>query len=435
MYTEFFGFKDEPFRLTPDPEYFYCSPSHEEAIRVIEYGISSRKGFMMLTGEVGTGKTTLCRVLLNQIVDVETALILNPLLSPSEILRSIVRDFDIPFEEQAGDGALYNLLVEYFTVLYRKGKNALIIVDESQNLMFESLEMIRQISNIEMENAKLVQVLLVGQPELVQKLSGHQYRQLRQRIALKAVLSHFDPNETENYVNYRLQQALRYNKFLFDKDALKLLHKESAGIPRQINQLADLSLLIASSRSRKKVAVSDVVMASTEYYHEELPEEQTKGKAFPYFIGFILLLVLVYGIISSGVLSSFQSKTQPEKVVETQEKLVAKAVKVVLEEEPKALVVAEKESSDGPPVDQQQENVVVTEVKELPQEECVYLKANLNFRKEPLLIDNVIEVLSVHSEHKIVKRKTEWLQIDVKGKEGWITSDQKYVKLIRCGER
>jgi general secretion pathway protein A len=435
MYTEFFGFKDEPFRLTPDPEYFYCSPSHEEAIRVIEYGISGRKGFMMLTGEVGTGKTTLCRVLLNQIVDVETALILNPLLSPSEILRSIVRDFDISFDEQAGDGALYNLLVEYFTALYRKGKNALIIVDESQNLMFESLEMIRQISNIEMENAKLVQVLLVGQPELVQKLSGHQYRQLRQRIALKAVLGHFDPSETENYVNYRLQQALRYNKFLFDKDALKLLHKESAGIPRQINQLADLSLLIASSRSRKKVTVSDVVMASTEYYQEELPEKETKGKALPYAIGFILLLVLVYGIMSSGVLSLLQSESVAETIVETPEKPVVKTVEVMPEEKPKTPEVTEKESVDEPPVAQQQENVAMTVAKELPPEECVYLKANLNFRKEPLLINNVIEVLSVHSEHKIVKRKTEWLQIDVNGKEGWITSDQRYVKLIRCGEK
>ncbi len=293
MYKEIFGFTEEPFRLTPDPEFFFSSSVHDDAITTLEYAITKRRGLIVLTGEVGTGKTTLIRVLLDKLVDTESALILNPFLSPDEILKAIARDFGIDVDRVSDRGELFDILRNHVINLYRDGKNALIVIDEAQHLSFESLEMIRQISNIEMEDAKLVQVLLSGQAELIKKLNKPEYRQIRQRIAYWIYLKPLNFEDTRNYINYRVHQALKYKRYVFKDAAIKKIYRATRGNPREINQVADLSLMVAASNGRKYVTASDVRKAASEYYRFS----SKKRKGFYYFALFVILLVIVIAYV------------------------------------------------------------------------------------------------------------------------------------------
>ncbi len=292
MYKQFFGFIDEPFRLTPDPEFFYSSEIHDDAISTLEYAINKRKGLVVLTGEVGTGKTTLVRVLVNKLLNTEVSLILNPFLSEEEILKAIARDFNIDVENIKNKGDIFNLLIDYMIKLYKNSKNALIIVDEAQHLSFESLEMIRQISNIEMEDAKLVQLLLVGQSELIDKLNDEKYRQIKQRIAYWIDLKPLSYTETKNYVNFRVQQVLKYKKYIFKDSALRYLYRLTKGNPREINQIADLSLIIAASDNKKKVGRAEMQKAAKEYYRIA-----KKDSNLVYYLIFLFILIILIAII------------------------------------------------------------------------------------------------------------------------------------------
>ncbi len=287
MYKKFFGFIDEPFRLTPDPEFFYSSQEHDDAISTLEYAIDKRKGLLILTGEVGTGKTTIVRVLLNKLLNTEVSMILNPFLSEDEILRSIAKDFGINIENAKDKGDIFNSLIEYMVNLYKNGKNALIIIDEAQHLGFETMEMIRQISNIEMEDAKLVQVMLVGQSELIDKLNKKEYRQIKQRIAYWVNLEPLNLSETKNYINFRVQQALKYKKCIFKDSAIRHIYRVTKGNPREINQIADLSLIIAASEKKKKIGLSETKKASKEYYKFNKRRSKTL-----YYLIFLLILII-----------------------------------------------------------------------------------------------------------------------------------------------
>ncbi len=289
MYEDFFGFTEEPFKLTPDPEFFYSSEIHDDAINTLEYAISKRRGIIVLTGEVGTGKTTLIRVLLDKLVNTEVSLILNPFLSADEILKSIASDFGIQTDQVNDRGELFNLLLQFAVEQYKNGKNSLIIVDEAQHLSFESMEMIRQISNIEMENAKLVQVLLVGQAELIDKLNQPEYRQIRQRIAYWVYLKPLSFEDTRNYINHRVYQALRYRRYIFKDKAIKKIYRATKGNPREINQVGDLALMVAASRGHKYVLPSDVGAAVKEYYKFT----KKHPKKLYYFLLFAILIAII----------------------------------------------------------------------------------------------------------------------------------------------
>jgi general secretion pathway protein A len=301
MYKEYFGFKTEPFNITPDPDLFYCSDQIDEIIKALEYILDKRRGFIVLTGDVGTGKTILSRTLLNKLANFNTTLILNPFLNEEEMLYYICKDFGItkdksksykhsaiPFfkklfsknktekeddEEETNElsinkGELFYLLAKFFVKSYKQGKNNLIIVDEAQNLSFEAFEMIRQISNIELDDTKLVQILFVGQPELIDKLNKREYRQLKQRITTVLEMKPLNLTDTINYINFRVQETLHYKKFLFTNSALKLIYKYSKGVPREINQIAELSLTAAFSNNHKMVTKRDVKTAAKEYYRK-----------------------------------------------------------------------------------------------------------------------------------------------------------------------
>ncbi|MBI2067760.1 MAG: AAA family ATPase [Deltaproteobacteria bacterium] len=265
MYLDFFSFSERPFDVTPDTRFLYPSPQHEAAIETLRYGIRERRGFMVLTGEVGTGKTTSIRQLLNSMEEkVETALIINPLISTLELLQSITRDFGLDTGSAVSIQEQIGLLNHFLLETDRKGKIAAVIIDEAQNLSLEALEMVRLLSNLETETHKLLQIILVGQPELDSKLNQEALRQLRQRIQIRYFLGPLSRSETQAYILHRIRKASPKCCLVFNPEALERIHNYTSGIPRLINTLCELTLLAAYTRETHMITKKIVEIA----FHE-----------------------------------------------------------------------------------------------------------------------------------------------------------------------
>lgn len=264
MYEAFFGFDEKPFALTPNTKYLYLSDQHEGAIRMLLYGIESSYGFMILTGEVGSGKTTTIRSLLNLLADsVETSLILNPLINTLDLLKAINRDFGNEWENDSHQQQI-EVLNSYLLDIKNKGKKAVVIIDEAQNLSHEALEMTRMLSNLETESDKLINIIMVGQPELEEKLANPELRQLAQRIQLHAKLLPLNLIQTSSYIQHRLSTSGKQIGVRFEKDAVAKIYKKSRGIPRLINNLCELSLLTAFCNNTHIIDAKVIKMAFKE---------------------------------------------------------------------------------------------------------------------------------------------------------------------------
>jgi general secretion pathway protein A len=269
MYCPFFGLQEKPFSITPDPRFLFLSPSHQEALGHLLYGIEERKGFITITGEVGTGKTLICRALLERLGrHVRTALVFNSFMLEIELLRSINEDFGI---RQSGGTRkeLIDQLNQYLLGEFSAGRNAVLIIDEAQNLATPVLEQIRMLSNLETERGKLLQIVLVGQPELRQQLARPELRQLNQRIALRYHIQPFDRQETEDYINHRLVVAGSHGGVKFSRRALSVIYRHSAGIPRKINLLCDRAMLSAYVRGSNRIEHRHVRQAWNELEGQE----------------------------------------------------------------------------------------------------------------------------------------------------------------------
>lgn len=246
MYTNFFGLREKPFSLTPDPKYLFLSSVHKRGLAYLEYGLKEKRDVIVVTGEVGSGKTTLIRVILNSLdPNIRVAWILNPLLSPNELLKMILHDLGI--ETSGLDKAdMLHRFNDFLVEETLAGNRVLLIIDEAQNLSSEALEEIRLLSNLETSKEKLLQILLVGQPELRETLKSYELRQLNQRIGLFFHLTSLSEEETGAYVHHRLQVAgLSDGQRVFSDGALKRIAIISGGIPRVINLVCDASLLAA----------------------------------------------------------------------------------------------------------------------------------------------------------------------------------------------
>ncbi|MCX5696087.1 MAG: AAA family ATPase [Candidatus Omnitrophica bacterium] len=253
MYCNFYGLKERPFNVTSDPDFFFLSAKHKEALAHLHYGVSQRKGIIVLTGEIGTGKTTICRFFINQLEkNVRTALILNPHFSEIQLLEAIVRDFGI----RANNKNRLGLVRELNTFLLNEsgcGNNVVLIIDEAQNLKPAVLEQVRLLSNLETEKEKLLQVILVGQPELNTRLNLYELRQLRQRIMVRYHILPLERFEIRDYIQHRLNVAGLTSGIEFSDDAIMAIADFSSGTPRLINMICDRALLAGFSAETKKI--------------------------------------------------------------------------------------------------------------------------------------------------------------------------------------
>jgi general secretion pathway protein A len=243
MYEQFYGFREPPFNLTPDPRFLFFSDRHREAFNHILFGLQERKGFIQLTGEIGAGKTTVCRAILKQLGDTyRTALILNPSLTSAQLLRTILTELGL--DGRRGDRAsALETLNEFLLAQAGAGNDVVLLIDEAQDLDDELLEQVRLLSNLETERRKLLQIVLVGQPELRDKLNGQNLRQLRQRITVRYHLSPLSRAETERYIDHRLRVAGGVGRPIFTPWAIRTIHRYSRGVPRLINAVCDKALL------------------------------------------------------------------------------------------------------------------------------------------------------------------------------------------------
>lgn len=254
MYNNFFGFKERPFQLVPNPGYLFLSKSHEEANAHLNYAISHGDGFVEITGEVGTGKTTLCRAFLGDLDDrAEVAYIFNPKLDAIELLKTINGEFAI---DSSADNAkqLIDTLNTFLMKKKAEGKNPILLIDEAQNLSKEVLEQLRLLSNLETDTSKLLQIILVGQPELHTLLDSYELRQLRQRITLSWILTPLTAAETREYIRHRVNIAAKKTEDKFSETAYRLIYNYSRGIPRLINIACDRALLTAFGYNKRKVS-------------------------------------------------------------------------------------------------------------------------------------------------------------------------------------
>ncbi len=265
MYQSFYGFREMPFNITPDPRFLFLSPTHQEALQHLKYGVAERKGFIVLVGEVGCGKTTLCRRFLNELdpTRYDTALILNPRVTETQMLKAILTELG---ETKIARNQV-DLVAQINHVLLERiarGRDIVLIIDEAQNLKFEVLEQIRLLSNLETDKQKLLQIVLMGQPELKAVLAREELRQLRQRILVHYELHPLSAVDVSHYIQHRLTLAGGTGRPRFTKWALRAIHGKSKGIPRIVNNLCDKSLLAAFIRDSDEVNYWDVRRAIRE---------------------------------------------------------------------------------------------------------------------------------------------------------------------------
>jgi general secretion pathway protein A len=243
MYNEFYGFTEAPFNITPDPRFLFFSDKHREAYNHILFGIRERKGFIQITGEVGAGKTTVCRAILGQLGPTyKTALVLNPCLTSTQLARAVL--IELGLKPKKLDRVAYQEILNQFLLdQTAQGNDVVLFIDEAQDLGAELLEQVRLLSNLETDQRKLLQIVLIGQPELREKLNDRGLRQLRQRITVRYHLTPLSREETERYIAHRLRVAGAAGRPTFSPWAVRTIHRYSAGVPRLINAVCDKALL------------------------------------------------------------------------------------------------------------------------------------------------------------------------------------------------
>jgi general secretion pathway protein A len=278
MYEAFYGLKEKPFNLTPDPDYLYMSPGHENAYTHLEYAIQESKGFVVVTGEVGSGKTTLINYLLRKIPQaIHVGIINNTFVQPQELLKMICNEFEIQFED-SDKTMLLTRLYDYLLEQFSKRERVVLIIDEAQNLSEKTLEEIRMLSNLESEKHHLIQMILVGQPQLKEKLQRKSLEQFVQRVTVNCHLDALDKNQVEGYIRHRLTVAGAQNLDIFDPEAMRAIYKYSCGIPRLINTICDTAFVYGYADDVRVIG-SDLIEAVAQA--RSLAAREDTQKPFP----------------------------------------------------------------------------------------------------------------------------------------------------------
>jgi len=282
MYENFYGLKEKPFQIVPNPSYLYMSPIHENALTYLKYGLMENVGFILLTGEVGTGKTTLVRHIMNQFgAEKEIAVIFNTHVTREELVCLILQAFELEPEE-GGKARNLDIFYQFLIEKYAQNKQVLLIIDEAQNLSDETLEEVRMLSNLQSNYQNLIQIMLVGQPELKDRLQQPGHNPFAQRIAVNFFLSGLTDNETKSYIAFRLEKAAG-NPDIFNQEAIDMIFQASGGIPRTINLLCDASLVYGFGYELKTIGTTVVEQVIKDRGSMGL-NAKTKNKKGPFSI-------------------------------------------------------------------------------------------------------------------------------------------------------
>ena len=325
MYTRFYGFSEKPFNVTPDPKFLFLTESHQKALEAMLYGVGERKGFVSISGEAGTGKTTILHHVLNTLDrNIKTVFISQTQVTPKQLLKEIVQKIGLPPRDQSKISLIRQLNEHLLSALSQEG-NLAVLIDEAQNLSLEVMEELRMLSNLETANSKLIQMVFVGQPELETKLNSRELRQLKQRIAIRSQIRPLTAEESRQYIDHRLRLVGRSTGEVFNPEAAGLIVRHAEGIPRTINLLCDNSLLIGYRRKEKIIPAATVkeVLSDRGLAEEEkgtnitaaagvvcLPEARVKkpyGKSLYLGVPAALVLILVF-LGGMGHLSFFSER-------------------------------------------------------------------------------------------------------------------------------
>ena len=312
VYQDFFGFSEKPFDLTPDPKYLYLSPKHKEVLAHLVYGLQENNGFLKIVGEVGTGKTMICRSFLRELrADFNIAYIFNPCINELELLQTINTELGIPGKSKSKK-KLVDVLNVFLLEERSKGHRVVVIIDEAQDLQSNVLEQLRLLSNLETDTEKLIQIVLIGQPELDKVLAKDGLRQLRQRITIKWELLPLNLEETRGYIQHRLNIALGKGKVRFSRPAVEMVFRYSRGIPRMINVVSDRTLLIAFTQSTKKITPK-IVKSAVSDIGELVPLESWADKFWKVILPSALAAGVAYFALNFFALPDFKKNTQEGK--------------------------------------------------------------------------------------------------------------------------
>ncbi len=314
MYERFYGLRERPFALSPDPDYLYPSRVHREALSYLRYGIEGQAGFVVITGEIGSGKTTLLQTLLRGL-DRETtvARLVNTMLEPNELLESILIDFGL--EPEPRKPGMLRQLGEFLVGERAAGRLVLLVVDEAQNLSLPALEEVRMLSNLETEKSKLIHIVLVGQPDLREKMGQPELEQLRQRVTVSYHLGPLDPEDTVAYINHRLRRAAVGAPLEFPADVSAVVHHRSGGVPRLINVICDAILLFGYGADRRTIdmALADEALAELEATGVLSPATDAAPRVVPVSAGIVPLARLPAPTVRA---ESAAAGTQAERAAE-----------------------------------------------------------------------------------------------------------------------
>jgi len=416
-YIEFFGFKEHPFRITPDVEFYFTSETHSETFESMKYFIGSDEGFLTLIGEPGTGKTITVRKFLNELPeDVEYAYILFPSLDPEDMFRAVLEDFGYKIEPGVTKNTLFSGFREFLTEKKRQGKRILLIIDEAQNLPNATLEELRILSNLETEKEKLIQFILAGQPELSAKLNSPELRQLKQRISLQTELKLLNALEIERYVVFRLSKAGFEGQYPDGRFYKKLVNITS-GNPRLINLTMERALMSAYLKHSKFLAINDLDAAaeSLKLSPQTAKTETGAGKLVYALSGVIAALVLVIAF-------QFIQKNRAPEIL-NQPAVQETAVIEKAEAKPAAPAETEDVREISPAAPEKPEPQPEPEpVKEEKTQAGYTSVAGLNLRKTPTtLSDNVLARLDKGVPVAVLKKFEDWLFIETVTEEGIAT--------------
>jgi general secretion pathway protein A len=317
MYERFYQLRERPFALSPDPDYLYPSRVHTEALSYLRLGIEGEAGFVVITGEIGSGKTTLLQTLLRGL-DRETtvARLVNTMLEPNELLESILIDFAV--EPEARKPGMLRQLGDFLVGERAAGRLVLLVIDEAQNLTLPALEEVRMLSNFETEKSKLIQIVLVGQPDLREKLGQPELEQLRQRVTVSYHLGPLDPRDTAAYINHRLARAATGAPLEFPTDVSAVVHQRSGGVPRLINVICDAILLFGYGADRRTIdlPLADEALAELEATGVLPPYSDTVARPVPVSPGIVPLVPATVPHVRADVVSATQAHRQAEAAVD-----------------------------------------------------------------------------------------------------------------------